>query len=112
MGEEEWSSVLLQDCERFAADGKLTAGTGGIGQGEMAWVEPTSELEATLPALHELLVNLHAIPYELNSKASGLRLARPLRGEDCSALLVHFSRLYMTHNTIDLPEDEGSRSQT
>lgn len=77
--------MLLEDCIRFAGTEKLSPGLeggGGAGEhGEIAWVEPTAELESTYPGLHELVVNLHALPFELNSKAPGLRLARPCRGK-------------------------------
>lgn len=76
----EWVSVLLEDSVRFQGTGKL--GLRGVDpeHGEMAWVEPT-QLEYGYPALHELVVNVHALAFELNLKDPRLRLSHPFRGE-------------------------------
>lgn len=76
----EWVSVLLEDSVRFQGTGKL--GLRGVDPeyGEMAWVEP-AQLEYGYPALHELVVNVHALTFELNLKDPRLRLSHPFRGE-------------------------------
>lgn len=81
--EDGWDPAFLNDCSRFGAEaGRLAVdATMGATRGEMAWVEPDAALESTFPALHELLLNLHALAYELNHKAPGLSLARPCRGK-------------------------------
>lgn len=72
--------MLLEDSVRFKDTGRVRPGGLGREHGEMAWVEP-EELESGYPALHELVVNLHALAFELNYKEPRLRLARPFRGE-------------------------------
>ncbi|CAM9785691.1 unnamed protein product, partial [Laminaria digitata] len=76
---EEWVSVLLEDSVRFQGTGKL--GLRGVDPeyGEMAWVEP-AQLEFGYPALHELVVNVHALAFELNLKDPRLRLSHPFHG--------------------------------
>lgn len=81
LGGDDWSSVLEQDCSRLASDGKLRVGPGGAQEGEFVLLEPVAELEGKLPALYEVLLNLRALPYELNRKVPSMRLADPLPGK-------------------------------
>ncbi|KAJ0404894.1 hypothetical protein P43SY_001806 [Pythium insidiosum] len=61
---DEWTSVLLGDVER------MTGGRGSaVSCGRMRFVE-RSDCEKEFPALAELLERLHALPYEINAKAS------------------------------------------
>ena len=73
-------SVLLEDSVRFQGTGKLGLRDVDPEHGEMAWVEP-AQLEYGYPALHELVVNVHALAFELNLKDPRLRLSHPYRGE-------------------------------
>lgn len=77
---EDWVDVLLEDSIRFQVTGALSVGGVEREHGEMAWIEP-DQIESNYPALHELLVDLHALPFELNLKQPGLRLSSPIRGE-------------------------------
>ncbi|KAG5182585.1 hypothetical protein JKP88DRAFT_318512 [Tribonema minus] len=72
----EWPKLVAGDCRRMLAAGRLGAGGGAEA---MAWVEP-AELAQAYPALHELVIALHALPFELNAKAPALALARALPG--------------------------------
>ncbi|CAB1112658.1 unnamed protein product [Ectocarpus sp. CCAP 1310/34] len=76
---EEWVSPLLEDSARFQAAGKLHPLGLEPEHGEMAWVEPDN-VEFGFPALHELVVNLHALAFELNLKDPELRLRRAFQG--------------------------------
>ncbi|CBJ27890.1 conserved unknown protein [Ectocarpus siliculosus] len=76
---EEWVSPLLEDSARFQAAGKLHPLGLEPEHGEMAWVEPDN-LEFGFPALHELVVNLHALAFELNLKDPKLGLRRAFQG--------------------------------
>lgn len=77
---DEWVTPLVEDSLRFRETGKLHHLGVEREHGEMAWVE-TDQLEYGYPALHELVVNLHALAFELNLKEPGLRLSRPFQGE-------------------------------
>lgn len=72
-------SPLLEDSARFQAAGKLHPLGLEPEHGEMAWVEPNN-LEFGFPALHELVVNLHALAFELNLKDPKLGLRRAFQG--------------------------------
>ena len=87
--------MLLEDSVRFQGTGKL--GLRGVDpeHGEMAWVEP-AQLEYGYPALHELVVNVHALTFELNLKGPRLRLSHPFRGE--GSLCVQ-NDTYTAHRT-------------
>lgn len=76
----EWVSPLLEDSARFATAGKLHHLGLEPEHGEMAWVE-AAQLEYDYPALYELIVNLHALAFELNLKEPGLALSRPFQGK-------------------------------
>eukprot|EP00903_Cladosiphon_okamuranus_P005751 g5705.t1 len=76
---DEWVSPLLEDSLRFKATGKLHPLDLEREHGEMAWIEP-DQLEHGYPVLHELVVNLHALAFELNLKEPGFRLSRPFQG--------------------------------
>jgi len=71
----------VEDSLRFRETGKLHHLGVEREHGEMAWVEP-DQLEYGYPALHELVVNLHALAFELNLKEPGLGLSRPFQGEE------------------------------
>lgn len=75
-----WVDPLLEDSLRFKATGNLHPLDLERQHGEMAWVE-ADQLERGYPALQELVLNLHALAFELNLKEPGLRLARPFQGE-------------------------------
>lgn len=90
---DDWVSPLLEDSLRFKATGKLHPLDLEREHGEMAWIEP-DQVEYGYPALHELVVNLHALAFELNLKEPGLRLSRPFQGE----IAVAFSELKQHNN--------------
>lgn len=77
---DEWIAPLLEDSLRFKATGELHPLGLEREHGEMAWIE-ADRLEYGYPALHELVVNLHALTFELNRKEPGLRLRQPFQGE-------------------------------
>lgn len=77
---EGWVSVLLEDSIRFERTKKLNPWGGSFEQGEMAWLE-ADKMKSKFPALHELVVNLHALAFELNLKDPSLKLNRPFRGK-------------------------------
>ncbi|GLE05604.1 hypothetical protein PINS_up014636 [Pythium insidiosum] len=92
---EEWTSVLRNDVERMARQGMLMEMTspvdvqaGGRGTvpscGRMRFIE-RSDCEKEFPALAELLERLHALPYELNAKASD-RVTLCAQFAHCTAL--------------------------
>lgn len=83
---DEWSSLVLDDVMRFAADEKMAEMSNGssvltapfndvdcsstekppdTSKSRMAWIEEDAIVES-YPALGELLQQLHALPYEIN----------------------------------------------
>lgn len=70
----------MEDSLRFKETGKLHPLSLEREHGETAWIE-ADQLEYGYPALHELVVNLHALAFELNLKDPRLRLSRPFQGE-------------------------------
>ena len=96
--------MLLEDSVRFQGTGKLGLREIDREHGEMAWVEP-AQLEYGYPALHELVVNIHALAFELNLKDPRLRLSHPFRGED--AYDNRHSPVYIGSRTLVVLDVDG-----
>lgn len=71
----QWPALIKRDLMRMYAAGKFR--TVENTPQKMMWIELEEEGKSAYPALNELVKRVHALPFELNKKAS-LRLSVPL----------------------------------
>ncbi|CAM9351584.1 unnamed protein product [Scytosiphon promiscuus] len=105
---DEWVSPLLEDSARFSTAGRLHPLGLEPEHGEMAWVE-AGQLEYDYPALHELIVNLHALTFELNLKGPGLGLSRPFQGSTMLLRLTEGCRVPVRLDSVAGGVETGHR---